>query len=136
MPEIRLVDYFYVQTGDKPGEGARLLGIFRDAGVNFAAVHGFPKGRRSQVDFVPSDPIAFRSAAKQARLRVTGPKKAFIITGDDRPGALVDTFSRLAEAKINVTAASAVAGGIGRYGAILWVKSRDVKRAAQVLGAG
>ncbi len=135
MDAVQLVDYFYVQTGDKPGEGARLLGILRDAGVNLLAVHGFPQGRRAQVDFVPSDAAAFRSAAKQAKVKVTGPKKAFIISGDDRPGALVDTFARLAGAKINVTAASAVASGMGRFGAILWVKPRDVKRAAQVLGA-
>ncbi len=136
METIQLVDYFYAQTGDKPGEGSRLLRIFRDAGVNLVAVHGFPKGRRAQVDFVPSDAAAFKAAAKQAKLKVTGPKKAFIISGDDRPGALVDTFARLAGAKINVTAASAVTAGLGRFGAIVWVKTRDVKRAAQVLGVG
>ncbi len=135
MDAIQLVDYFYVETGDKPGEGARLLRILRDAGVNLVAVHGFPQRRRAQVDFVPSDATAFRAAAKQAKVKVTGPKKAFIISGDDRPGALVDTFARLAGAKINVTAASAVVSGMGRFGAILWVKPRDVKRAAQVLGA-
>jgi hypothetical protein len=38
-------------------------------------------------------------------------------------------------AKINVTAMDAVASGSGRYTAILWVKARDVKKAAGVLGA-
>ena len=33
-----------------------------------------------------------------------------------------------------VTAADAVCAGAGRYGAILWVKPRDVKKAAAVLG--
>ncbi len=135
MATIRLVDYYYVQAGNKPGEGARLLQILKDAGVNLIAVHGFPQGRRAQVDLVPSDAAAFRTAVRQAKLRVTGPKKAFVVSGDDRPGALVDTFTRLAEAKINVTAASAVASGAGRFGGILWVKPRDVKRAAQILGA-
>lgn len=30
----------------------------------------------------------------------------------------------------------AIAAGAGRFGAILWVKPRDVKRAAKVLGIG
>src|SRR5512143_3907920 len=37
-------------------------------------------------------------------------------------------------AKINLTATDAVCAGMGRYGAILWVKPRDVKKAAKVLG--
>ena len=40
----------------------------------------------------------------------------------------------LAEAKINVTAATAVWAGQRRYGALLWVKAPDVRKAAKVLG--
>lgn len=43
--------------------------------------------------------------------------------------------NKLGEARINVTAVGAVAAGRRRYGAILWVKSRDVRRAAEILGA-
>jgi len=137
MPDVvRLVDYFYVVMPDKPGEGARALSSLEEAGVNLMILHSFPSGRRAQVDFVPSDPAAFKAAAKKARWKVVGPKKAFLIEGDDRVGALVDYFTRLGAAKINVTAASAVAAGMGRFGAILWVKARDVKRAAKVLGVG
>ncbi len=137
MPDtVRLVDYFYVETSDRPGEGARSLSILKDAGVNLLAFHGFPRGRRAQLDFVPSDPAAFRAAARRAGLKVTGPKKAFVINGEERVGALVDYFTKLAEAKINVTATHAVAAGAGRFGAILWVKPRDVKRAAKALGVG
>jgi len=137
MPDtVRLVDYFYVETSDRPGEGARLLRILKDTGVNLLAFHAFPQGRRAQLDFVPSDPAAFRAAAKRAGLKVTGPKKAFVINGEERVGALVDYFTKLAEAKINVTATDAVAAGAGRFGAILWVKPRDVKRAAKALGVG
>lgn len=137
MPDtIRLVDYFYVETSDKPGEGARILSHLKNSGVNLVAFHGFPRGRRAQLDFVPSDPAAFKAAAKIARWKVVGPKKAFVIEGDDRVGALVDYFARLAEAKINVTATDAVSAGAGRFGVIIWVKARDVKRAAKVLGVG
>jgi len=65
MPDtIRLVDYFYIEAPDKPGEGARALSYLKEAGVNLLAIHAFPKGRRAQVDFVPSDPAAFKAAAK------------------------------------------------------------------------
>ena len=137
MPDtIRLVDYFYIQTSDKPGEGARILGTLRDADVNLLVFHAFPSGRRAQLVFVPSNPDAFRDAARKAKWKVVGPKKAFVIEGEDRVGALVDFFTKTADAKINVTAADAVAAGAGRFGAILWVKPRDVKRAAMALGAG
>jgi hypothetical protein len=36
---------------------------------------------------------------------------------------------------VNITALDAVAAGEGRYGAILWVKPTDVRKAAKVLGA-
>ncbi len=131
MPDtIRLVDYFYIDTSDKPGEGARILNQLKEAAVNLVAFHAFPKGRRSQIDFVASDIGAFKDAAKTARWEVVGPKKAFVIEGEDRVGAFVDYFAKLAEAKINVTATDAVSAGAGRFGASIWVKPRDVKGAA------
>jgi len=67
MPDtIRKVDYYYITAPDKAGEGARVLGALRDAGVNLLAVHAFPSARRSQIDVVPSDSAAFVSAAKVA----------------------------------------------------------------------
>src|SRR3989338_1242952 len=84
---IRSVDYFYVTVPDKPGEGARVLGALRDAGVNLRVYSGFPAGRRSQLDFVPADPAAFRAVAKGLKLKVAGPKRAFLIEGGDRGGA-------------------------------------------------
>ena len=48
---------------------------------------------------------------------------------------MAEHMTKLANAGINVTASTAVAAGAGRYGAILWVKPRDVKKTASVLGA-
>lgn len=132
---IRLVDYFYIMTPDKPGEAHRALAHLKQAGVNLLAFSAFPKGKQTQMDFVPEDAAAFKAAAKAARWKLTGPKKGFLIQGDDRIGALADVVAKLAEAKINITATDAACAGMGRYGAILWVKPRDVKRAAQALGA-
>jgi hypothetical protein len=132
---IRQVDYFHIETTDKPGEGASILQHLKDAGVNLLVLHAFPAGRRTQVDFVPTNAEAFKAAAKGAKWKVVGPKKAFVIEGEDRLGALADYFARLGDAKINVTAVDAVTAGAGRFGAILWVKPRDVRRAVKALGA-
>lgn len=135
MPDfISLKDYYYTTVPDKPGEGARVLNALRSAGVNLLAYSGFPEARRTQIDFVPEDTAAFLAAAKAAKIKLTGPKKVFLISGEDRPGAVAGLYEKLAAAKINVTATDAVCAGMGRYGAILWVKPRDVKKAVAVLG--
>jgi hypothetical protein len=135
MDTVRRVEYFYVHVPNKPGEGARVLATLRDAGVNLLAFSGFPSGQRAQVDFVPDDPRSFREVAREAKWRLTGPKRAFLIQGEDRAGAVADLMQKLAAARVNVTAIDAVCAGAGRYGAILWVKPRDVARAAKALGS-
>lgn len=137
MPDtVRLVDYFYIESPDKPGEGARVLSHLQEAGVTLLALHAFPERRRTQVVFVPSEPAVFKAVAKAATWKVVGPKKAFFIQGDDRVGALIEYFVKLAGAKINVTATDALTAGAGQFAAILWVKARDVKRAAKALDVG
>ena len=135
MPDtIRKTDYFYTMATDKAGEGARLLRVFRDAGVNLLAFSAFPSQRKSQVDFVPADSAAFLAAAKAAKIRLKPRKTVFLIEGEDRVGAIEEILRRLGEAKINVTAIDAVTTAGGRFGALLWVKQRDVKKAGEVLG--
>lgn len=133
---IRLADYFHIQAPQRPGEAARALSELKAAGVNLLAFSGFPEGRRAQVDFVPEDPVAFRVAARKAGWKVAGPKKVFLVTGEDRVGAMADLVEKLATAKINITSTQAVSAGPGLFGALLWVAPGDVKRAAKALGIG
>ena len=130
---IQKVQYFYTGVSDKPCEGAKVFNAPKDAGVALSAMVAFPKGRRAQIDFVALDAGAFKAAAKSAKIKLVGPKTAFLIQGDDRTGALVDITAKLAGAGINITAVHAIAAGSGRYGAILWVKPRDVKKADRLL---
>ena len=132
---VRKVDYFYIETANKPGEGAKVLGALRDAGVNLLAFTGFPSGRKAQIDFIPQDTVAFKAAAKKAGLKLSPKKTGFLIQGEDRVGAIADIVGKLAAASVNVTAMDAVCAGEGRYGAILWVKPPDVRKAAKALGA-
>ena len=131
---IRPVDYYYIHVPDKPGEGAKILGLLKTAGVNLLAFSGFPQGKRAQLDFFPEDPVAFLTVAKRAKWKLSPKKTGFLIQGDDRVGACADFLGKLAAAKVNVTAVDAVSAGAGRYGAIFWVKPRDVSRAAKALG--
>jgi hypothetical protein len=131
---IKKVDYFAMDVPDKPGEGARILGALAGAGINLLAFSGFPRARRAQLDFIPENTDAFKTAAKGAKLKLRAKKAGFLVQGDDRPGAVADIMKQLENAKINVTALTAVSAGVGRYGAILWVKPRDVNKAVKSLG--
>ena len=132
---VRLVEYFYVTAPNKPGEGARALNTLKETGVNLLAFSGFPQGRRAQLDFIPAEPAAFKQAAKAAKWKVVGPKRGFLVQGDDRVGAVAELLERLGAAKINVSAIDALCVADGRYGAIFWVAPKDVKKAAALLGA-
>jgi hypothetical protein len=133
---IRTAQYYKVQIADKPGTLAGVLAPLREAGVNLLAVHAFPRSRRTQVDVVPEDVTVFKDIAKVHKLKIQGPKMCLLVDGDDRPGTLADLTDRLRLAKINMIAVTGLAAGQGRFGAILWVKPRDMKKAAKVFGVG
>jgi hypothetical protein len=129
---IRQVDYFYVEVPHKVGEGAKILQALKNARVNLIAFSGFPSGRRAQLDFFPADPVAFKQIAKANRWKMVGPKRGFLVQGDDRIGAVADVVGKLADAKINLIAIDAISVD-ERYGALCWVAPRDMKKAARVL---
>ncbi len=132
---VRSVQYYHVTVSDKPGAGASVLQLLKEAGVNLVAYLGFPSGRgKSQIDLVPEDAESFKEAARRARLKLSRAKRAFLIQGDDRTGAVADLTRKLADAKVNVTAAAAAAAGDGRYGMIVWVAPRDFAKASKALG--
>jgi len=135
VDSIKKIGYFAMDVADKPGEAVRVLQALSEAGVNFLAFSGFPRGRRAQLDFVPEDVALFRKALTRAKLKVRPKKTGFLVQGKDRRGAVAEVLQKLAQAAINVTAVDAVSAGGGRYGAILWVKPKDVNKAAKALKA-
>jgi hypothetical protein len=89
---------------DKPGAGARFLAALQGAGTNLIGVSAFPHGaRRSQLDLVREDSVAFARAARTAGVKLSAKKSGFLIQGEDRAGAVADIMKRLSTAKINVT---------------------------------
>jgi hypothetical protein len=133
---VRGVEYYYVTVPDAPGEGQRILSALKERGVNLLAYLGFPLGGgQSQIDLVPQDPESLKQAAQQAGITLSDAKRAFLIQGDDRVGAVAEITAKLTEANVNVTAAAATGAGSGRYGMILWVAPADFAGAADALSA-
>jgi hypothetical protein len=133
---VKRVNYSYVKVPNRAGQGVRVLDALTRAGVDLLAFSAFPeRGGKTQVDLVTDDLASVRRVARQNGWRLSNAKRGFLIQGEDRVGAVNRQIKKLADAKVNVIAADAVSAGRGRYGMILWVKPKDVPRAAKVLGA-
>jgi len=135
MARILKVDYFVMQVRNRAGEGARLLKALKKHDVGLLAFSAFPEGSGTQVDFVPEDSRDFLAAAKALDWQVSTRKIGFLVQGRDKTGALTGVLAKLGKAGINVTAIDGVSAGKRRFGAIFWVQSADVAKAAKALGA-
>jgi hypothetical protein len=136
MPEIvEIVDYFYTCIDDRPGEGYRLLARMKRRDVNFRAFTAFPSGPgQVQLNFIPEDNQELQNVAAEMQIQLMGPKKTFLLQGEDRMGALADVFRKFYEAEINIHAANCIAGCKGDFGMVLWVSPLDYEAAAKALG--
>jgi hypothetical protein len=133
---IKKIKYCYMKVPNRAGQGEAILGTLREEGINLHAYSGFPIGKgKAQLDFIPDDMTALRRVARANEWKLSGVKKGFLITGKDRVGAAHRHIEKLADKRINVTAADAVSAGAGRYGMLLWVRPQHYARAARVLRA-
>jgi hypothetical protein len=135
VQRIERIEYYYTEVPNEVGAGAKVFNALKAKGVNLLAFNGFPLNEQlSQLDLVPSSGDALAAAAKKAGIKLVGPKVAFMISEWEHLGAVADILSKLAQAGINVTAMQAIDTGDWRYGAILWVKQRNIGKAAKALG--
>jgi hypothetical protein len=132
---VRKVDYFYVMVANRAGQGARVLDALAAEGVNLLAFSGFPSGGMGQLDLVPEKSARLVRAANKLGLKLSKKKTGFLLEGKDRVGAMTKPLGKLAKGGISITAMDAVVAGKGRYGAIFWVKPKDVARTAKLLSA-
>jgi hypothetical protein len=137
MPDrVRKVNYCYLTVPNRARQGAAVLDTLRNAGVNLLGYTGFPAKRgKAQLDLIADSMAPLRRVAKRNGWRLSKTKRGFLIQGKDELGAVHRHVKRLADERINITAADAVAAGKGRYGMLLWVKERDYSRAARILRA-
>ena len=111
-----------------------MLSAFKEAGVNFVAVWGYPVGKsKCRIDLVAEDPAVLKKAAKKLQIKLGKRQTAFHITGEDHPGAVAEVLARLAAKEINVYAVQALCAGNGRFGAFIQVDQEAVKKAAKAL---
>lgn len=132
---VRKASYYSMKVPQRPGAGAQLLGELKKAKVNLLAFTGFPASGGAQVDFIPKDNAKFTQAARKAKMKLSARKTVFLAQGNDKVGALTQILGKLAKEKINLVSLQAVTAGKGRYGAMFWVKAKDVVRASRVLKA-
>lgn len=132
---VRRVEYFYTTVQDQPGEAHRFLSALADLGVSLLALTAIPVGLlQTQLMIFPEDSGKLESQSHKVGFELEGPHPAFLVQGDDVPGALVGIHDRLYRAGVNVYASTGVAGGSGTYGYILYVRPEDFSAAADTLG--
>ncbi len=132
---IRKASYYSMKVPQRPGAGAQLLAQLKAAKVNLLAFTGFPASGGAQVDFIPQDNAKFMKAARKAKLKLSARKTVFLVQGNDKVGALTQALGKLAKARINLVSLQAVTAGKRRFGAMFWVKAKDVAKASRALKA-
>jgi len=134
LSSVKEVEYYYTVVVDKPGEARKLLDFLSERSVNLLALTAFPVGEgQTQIDLFPADPEILKEAAEDAEISLVGPKKAFLLQGEDRIGALYDFHLKLSNAGINIYACNGVVDGTGRFGYVIWVAPANYEEASKVL---
>ena len=133
--EISKVAYYLGAIPNKAGEGVKVLSAFQEAGVNLAGFLGYPKGRKSEVILIVDEKApAAGPVAKKAGLALGKKGKAFLVNGEDRPGALAEVMGKISAAGVNIQTVHALCAGVGRWGALISVEAADLRKAAKALG--
>ncbi|MBK7515721.1 MAG: hypothetical protein IPI51_08925 [Betaproteobacteria bacterium] len=133
--QARVVYSYSTSVPDEPGQAFKVLATLVSAGINLLGCSGTQIDSQAHIEVVPADAAAFAALVERATLSFRRQKAGFLIQGNDRPGALADNLSRLADIGINVDGVHGLAAGAGRWSAIVWVADRDLEVAARALGA-
>lgn len=129
------VEYFYCNVQDQPGESYKLLALLADVGVNLLAFTAVPSGLlNTQFTLFPEDPQKLKTEAQKAGLTIHGPVPALLVQGEDEIGVLTDIHKKLFDAGVNVVASNAVTDGKGGFGYVIYIRTEEFVKAADVLG--
>ena len=134
-PSLRRVDSYSMELPNRPGEAYRILQALDESGVRLVFFTAYPNGPETAlVDLVVEDPARLYAALETRHLPPVRRTPALMISGSERLGGAAEVLGKLAEARINVHAASGTAQG-GAYGMVLWIRPAEFEAAAKALGA-
>lgn len=132
---IRKLQYFYVMIEDRPGAAFEWLSQLASEEVNLLAFSAVPTGpTHTQLTIYPESAERLVQLAEKTGSVLYGPHTAFLISGDDKLGALVDIHHKLTDADINVVTSSGVSTGKGSYGYLLHVRPENCDEVTRLLG--
>ena len=115
----KVLTSFVIRLPNKPGELARLLELLAREGVDMQGLWGITaEDGHPRFACVPGSPDKFRSFLGTQGIEVEE-GRTFFLSGEDRPGALVDTLKRIGDARINLDAIECVGTG-DRFGCFIW----------------
>lgn len=130
------INYYSVVVPNKAGEATRVLAALKEEGLNLTGFWGYPiKGKKAVLDIAPADTKSFLKIAKKLGLEAGAKKQAFLVTGADEPGGLLEATAKIGAAGINIHAAQAISSASGKYGAFIQVDEADFKAAKKALKA-
>jgi|RhiMetdeSRZDD1v2_1073273.scaffolds.fasta_scaffold79057_1 hypothetical protein len=133
MAKIRRVTYFMANLEDKPGE---LLKIMQDLKVQKIGLKGFwgfgTHSGKAQLFVLAKKVEKLRKFWQESGL-LAEEGTGFLIRGDDKTGAMIESLQALADAGLNIHAIDAIAAK-GSYASFVWVQREDVEKAAEALG--
>lgn len=131
MP-AKLVETACWPAPNKPGKMLQYFEHLKKESVDLEAFWAYSTAMgESRMAAVGKNPARLRAALKKAGVDFET-SRCFLITGADKPGALIDATRALAKAGVNIEAADAVAAA-GRFAATLFVTERDLKKAKKAL---
>ncbi|MFN2316611.1 MAG: hypothetical protein ABR551_03915 [Gemmatimonadales bacterium] len=135
MPHtIRQVEYFHTMVADRPGEALAFLKGLADLGINLLGFTAIPAGPvHTRLTIFPDDPGRLKAQSHWSGFSLEGPHEAFLVQGEDIPGALVGIHQRLTDQRISVVLATGVSAGEGRFGYLIHVHPDDQDRAVAAL---
>jgi len=120
----KTMTYFAFGLPNRPGELARFMEQLKAADIDLVGLWGYAEGEENpRISCAPIDADACRSYLKDLGFELEEGRTLYF-SGENQPGALVETLEKIAEARINIEAIETVASG-AMFGCFVWTAEKD-----------